>query len=175
MVCNNAKDFINKALDDLDCEKCEYESKCLEYSDYRKKAKCQEKGKTYSIENKSGDYKITLFRVDEGIIRGNDLCKCDYFYHFVKNKKNYIIFVELKGKDIIHACEQIYNTIRQLNIKNDIDEKNKVYGRIIYNGSVPKLYGSSPEYIRLNRLIKVLHGNLVLKKISFFESIEKIN
>ena len=94
------------------------------------------------------------------------MCKCDYFYHFAKNKKNYIIFVELKGKDIIHACEQIHNTICQLNIKNDIDEKNKVYGRIIYNGSVPKVYGSTPKYVKLANLIKKFHGNLILKKIS---------
>lgn len=175
MVCNDAKDFINKTSDDLKCEKCQYKSKCLEYSDYRKIAKCEENGKSYSIENKSCDYRITLFRVDEGIIRGNDLCKCDYFYHFVKNEKNYIIFVELKGKDIMHAIEQIYNTICQLNIKNDIDDNNKVFGRIICNGSVPKVYGSTPKYLKLANLIKKFHGNLILKKISFSESIEKIN
>lgn len=167
MVCSNARKCINASFCDSTTIECPDKIKCLKYSDCRNFAKCEENSVAYTIDNKKEKFNISLLRIDEGIIKGNDSYKCDYLFTLSKNDYKCIILVELKGTDIIHAMEQISDTMNYLNLNSFCC--NKVFARIIHNGGVPNLYQSTPQYIKLYKRIKKLNGDIQLKRLSYTE------
>lgn len=72
--------------------------------------KGKESGKKMVFHNKGR--KVVFITLVDGcaIISGS---KCDYL---VKNENEYECFVELKGNDVLYACEQLIASIKQLGI-----------------------------------------------------------
>ncbi|MDR2438480.1 MAG: hypothetical protein LBE12_03780 [Planctomycetaceae bacterium] len=106
---------------------------------------CQERESKYVYKYKSDENFIKL-QIDGGLISNQNTPKCDYLL-LNCTKKNEIayyhsIFIELKGSDLTHACEQILATIESLNnnLKGSI-----LHARIVLS-KVPK------PNVQLNRL-----------------------
>lgn len=55
---------------------------------------------------------VTVVRVDGGAIKLSTVQKCDYL--FIRGTSSICSFIELKGRDLSHACAQIYSTYSQL-------------------------------------------------------------
>ncbi len=66
----------------------------------------KENGKRFEIESIEN---FTKIRIDDCLIDSQDVEKCDF--GFVRNSNNDFYFVELKGKDVKKALNQITNTI----------------------------------------------------------------
>lgn len=103
---------------------------------------CEEKGKIYRAHNVDGN-KVFKYHIDGEIIEDNSIIKCDYLVENEDKKSAYLI--ELKGKDLLHAIEQVENTNRffsGLFKSNDYS----VYLRIVYKSNTHAV--NSPEYRR---------------------------
>ena len=130
MICDNLyeccenKQFI-----------CKNKINCIEYRDSRDQAVCTEKGKRYNLINDK-KFEIALFHMDGGIVccEENEP-KCDYLYIVYDQQCPTAIFVELKGKDIRHAINQLKKSIDRYGL----GLKKRICARIVCN-SVPRLY-----------------------------------
>ncbi|MDR0704001.1 MAG: hypothetical protein LBF88_03350 [Planctomycetaceae bacterium] len=106
---------------------------------------CEEKASKYIYKYKSGE-KFLRLQVDGGLISDQNTLKCDYLLlNYTKINKithYHSIFIELKGSDLTHACEQILATIESLNnnLKGSI-----LHARIVLS-KVPK------PNVQLNKL-----------------------
>jgi hypothetical protein len=125
---------------------------CMEFfDDTRKIVVVEEKNRKYVGENSNGK-SFTKYRVDGClIIEGK---KCDYM--LINNDESKAYFIELKGRDLIRAVEQIECTIDEMliNLKNF-----EIYARIVLTKvTVPDIKDS--KYIRLERKIKKLKGDI---------------
>jgi hypothetical protein len=68
----------------------------------------QEKGKKVTLKPKQGEHAKLL--VLDGCVFKDNLSKCDGIFIYEKGDKVFMILVELKGKDVNHAFEQIKYT-----------------------------------------------------------------
>ncbi len=130
MICRDLKDC---------CEReqfvCAYKKECIVYKDFRQQATCEERNKRYNLIN-DRNCKIALFHMDGGIVRNEkDEQKCDYLYIVHDQKCPTAIFVELKGKNIHHAVEQLRASINRYGTELN----RRICARVICS-SVPRLY-----------------------------------
>ncbi|THD32283.1 hypothetical protein [uncultured Flavobacterium sp.] len=88
-----------------------------------------ENGKRFEI-NSNEDF--TRIRIDGCLIASQNVEKCDF--GFVRHSNDDFYFVELKGKEIEKAYNQILNTIDYF---NSVIPKEKRFGFIV-SSSVPK-------------------------------------
>ena len=102
--------------------------KGLESDDYRKVLSVKEHGRSYYLLNPC-EYRVRCYRIDGGVI--TDGMRCDYgiltdfsncsnaasteikLGNFTKKQCRFYL-VELKGKDLSHAAEQLNDTITKL-------------------------------------------------------------
>ncbi len=132
---------------------------CTEFCDSRKKIVVRDKGNTqeYRLVNDSGKFCCKV-RVDGCLIKEGK--KCDYL--IVNCSDKLAIFVELKGKKLSEACEQIECSLKILG-QLDYLEDLQVIARIVLNKvpqTPPKTTKSSP----INRLkIQLNNHNKQLK------------
>lgn len=93
-----------------------------------------ENGKRYSVEVKS-QRQSSVFQVDGQIIcNGN---KCDKFIALEDGNDCTAIFVELKGKDISHAIDQLKATVTHTHFQPKPTKADKVRARIVTPGCGP--------------------------------------
>ena len=104
--------------------------------------------------------------MDGGIINNEpNVSKCDYLYGIRDSANPTAIFIELKGKDIPHALDQVKNSITRF---ARCFENHRIYARIICK-SVPRLF-NDPSIQNYNKLLrKQYHGNLIIKETNFDE------
>jgi hypothetical protein len=135
------------------------EKECLEFSDKRTIIAAEEQKKKFIGYNKERKL-FSKFRVDNCLIKKGR--KCDFLILDCEEQKAY--FIELKGKDLLSAVEQIDHSIDRL-ISYLADHR--INARIVLSKvSSPDL--RSTKYIKLERRIKKLKGNL-LKKVKILE------
>lgn len=178
MICKNVKECVNTNLSKQPGV-CVSGQNCIEFCDERIEAVCQEKHKKYSLVNSKLVKKratILSIKVDDGIVVVDrhtpaSLCKCDFMFCVRRNDKQVAILVELKGKHIKHAIEQIENTL--ILLKDSLSECSAVHGRIIYGGSAPRIT-TTPDFIRLQRKLKIMHGSLITYTTQLTEDLESI-
>lgn len=91
-----------------------------------------ENGKRFEI-NSNEDF--TRIRIDDCLIASQHVEKCDY--GFVRHSNQQFYFVELKGKEIQKAYNQIINAIDYFNTNFIVIPKSMRFGFII-SSSVPK-------------------------------------
>ena len=70
----------------------------------------QERGRTFVLKNECRQ-PVEQVRVDDCLIKAGE--RCDWLFELTEPAKR-VLFVELKGRDIKHAYEQLLATIRHL-------------------------------------------------------------
>lgn len=162
MICRNGRNCFHNVLNDNKPIDCRQKRCCIEFCDNRSDARCSENGKTYHLLNKDRKYKILLSHVDGGLVitdkdTPDNTAKCDYLYLVDVKNENAAVLVELKGRDLYKAIDQIDNTMRLLS--DVLSDCGCVYGRIVYGGGVPNMR-NNPKYMKLQRRIMKNGGNL---------------
>ncbi len=152
--CRNKKKRINDR-----CEFCRYESTDSNITR-------QEKRKRYNLINNGCQQTVVVFHVDGGmIVNEKNTRKCDYIY-YVCTPRRIAVFIELKGKDVKHALEQIDSTMQLYN--RDFSDC-KLYARIVCR-SVPNIQSDS-DVIRLKRNIKRYGAQLKIDENNIDDSL----
>jgi len=72
---------------------------------------CSENGMKYCAKKSNNNHTAYRYKIDGGIITGNDGKRCDYIVENESTKHLY--FVELKGSDFPKACSQISATVKR--------------------------------------------------------------
>lgn len=130
------------------------QKQCLEFCDDRAIIKAEEKKKQFIGKNKTHKL-FSKFRVDNCLIKEGR--KCDFLILDCEEQKAY--FIELKGKDLLSALEQIDYSI---DVLFRYLGNYRVNARIVLSKvNVPNL--RSTEYIKLEKKIKWLKGNVLVK------------
>jgi hypothetical protein len=110
--------------------------------------------------------------IDSGVVDTEDCNKCDYAF-FLKDTKKHVILVELKGKNVGHALEQINATL-QLEPLRDVFVNKIVYGRIsCTSAAVPRIYSNME--LNLRRKLLRLGGNLKIQNTPFIEMYDQLD
>ncbi len=94
-----------------------------------------EHGRRIFFINTTPELPCSLYTVDEGLIRGAEQ-KCDKLLMIHETGRTHGIFIELKGKDIDHAADQLEGSIEKL--RRDMPGV-VIHGRIV-STSVPKMH-----------------------------------
>ncbi len=143
MECNRYNCF-SELRQNKSTVKCDRQ--CLKTFDSRKHISLSENKKKYLLHNVSEDL-MAVFHVDGGMIKSNDILKCDNLILDVSSMK--AIFIELKGTDLAHALEQVNATIDLLS--GDISGYSKC-ARIVTSNrtNVPNIK-ANPKYVRLHK------------------------
>lgn len=105
MVCKKVKACCDVVQNEYEwCGECRRETT-------DPKIVCEEHKKRYCLLNDKR-YSVVEFKMDDGIIRNEDnKNKCDYLYVVKEPSHPVAIFVELKGRDVKHALEQIMESV----------------------------------------------------------------
>lgn len=125
-----------------------------EFKDNRKTIIAEENRKKYLGNNKNGKL-FCKYRIDNYVIKENNIPKCDYL--IINCDDNICYFIELKGSDLTHAITQIDNAIEILmpSLKS-----NKINARIVLSKvRTPDIIDS--RLIKFKKKIKKLNGTLV--------------
>ena len=163
MICNCIEDCMVHIKDSnqrIQRDKCPNDSsQCIQSTDNRSKIVCRENRACYTLENTKQKI-IVSYCVDGGIIKNDkdvedNISKCDYLYAEIE--KNYAILIELKGKNVSHALEQLLNTLGILN--KFLSYYEHVYARVVFSKGTPNLQASS-SYVKLYKKIKKMNGNI---------------
>ncbi len=117
-------------------------NECIEFDEERKICVAFENGKTYRLNNNS-NYKIRKVKVDKCIGQEMKEKRCDYLMEIKSIKR--VIFIELKGGDLVHALRQLYSAITYL--KREFGNY-QIDARIIGSGDVPGFI-NVPDYRKL--------------------------
>jgi hypothetical protein len=133
----------------------EYYQTCIRSNDSRNEIVLREKGKTYKGCNPIHQ-QIVVYRVDEGLIKGNAFAKCDYAVY--TKQTDHVYLIELKGSDYGHALEQIDSTVGILLIRPALAPK-EVNVRIVLSRYSTRSPGyRSPSEIKLIGKLKQING-----------------
>jgi len=120
-----------------------------------------ENGKKCIFRN-SHQIEIRKIKFDQCLIPQTQL-SCDYGIWVDLHNKCY--FIELKGKDIKHACSQIVATINYVreNHNEELSSMEIIAAIVPSANSVPNLK-QSPEYIKLKKIVNsVQNKNKILE------------
>lgn len=106
----------------------------------QKKVVCEEKGRQHITNNSKGDYEVYKYKIDGGIITdANQGARCDYIVEANKGDKRNAFIIELKGRNVDHAIEQIRDTIKRY--KNELILYH-IRPRIVYRNNTHEINGS---------------------------------
>ncbi len=118
-------------------------------------AKSGSKNNRYELHN-TENISISEYVVDECLLKQNvETEKCDYLYKIPA--KNIVLFLEVKGSDIIHAATQISSSIDLL--KDEIINYN-TYARILPT----KVYAPDILSSEINHLKRKVKNKLIIKQ-----------
>ena len=153
MICKSFVECLSleKKKSDERCEKCKEISSNTNIP-------CKEKGRRYTLQN---DKKLTIanFWIDGGVYVDKTESKCDRLYYIVDEPKTTVIFIELKGRDIKHALEQLIATATQF---KGVFENDRKFFRIVCSGA-PKI-ANDKKCIKLKETILKLFKTMPLIK-----------
>ena len=172
MICNNLSTCVEEKLNDRKCS-CDHPDVCVEVEDTRSNIKCEEKGKSYVLQNPNRE-KVLLYKIDGGVIVQDatflpETCKCDYMF---TNKERMVVLVELKGKDVSHALDQIDGTLDIF--KQFFKSCSVVYGRAVVASATPRL-AATPQFTKLWKKLKALNGDLKVSEMHMIENMRELS
>lgn len=149
MVCSNFSQCQIENVDNCLIRK----NGCLDFKGKCSIVKCEENRKVYRLA--TGEAKVAKYHIDGGMIN-NTTKKCDFMI-IVYGDENKIIFVELKGRDTNHACDQLKSTIDLIGKKFTNLENKRFYARIVNTKSVPGIKVTS-HYKQLRVSLNLLNS-----------------
>lgn len=100
---------------------------------------------------------VSKYELDGCLISDNDTERCDFLLTIQGANKTPAVFIELKGKNLLKAINQINSAIEKLNPDK---RQYKVFARIVMS-AVPKL--QTPAYTKLVEKTAASQGNLKIK------------
>ena len=101
---------------------------------------------------------IALLHIDGGMIYGEtNVSKCDFLYIIYDPDNPTAVFVELKGRDVSHAVQQLKETIDRYGTVL----KRRICARIVCS-SVPRLHNDPIVKNLRKELMKRYRGNLII-------------
>lgn len=165
MICNKLKEcYKNEGYI------CNNKHICIVQRDTRLNVKCEENKKRYNLVN-SKKLIVAVYRMDGGLIADEDnICKCDYLYGIKDDVNPTAIFIELKGKDIPHALEQVKHSVSSYSM---CFKEHRIYARIICK-SVPRNF-NDPSILNFKKeLRRKYQGNLVIHENNLDEDYLKL-
>lgn len=125
---------------------------------HRSTVSLSEKGKTYKVDVRNGA-KSVVFQIDGYVITAG--LKCDKFLAATTNTDSRAVFVELKGKDISHAIDQLEATINNHYFLPHPLRNDCTRARIVSSGCGPK--SASHAKLEKARIRFKEHYNIELK------------
>lgn len=152
MGCVNLRDCL-----DITVSYCPTgNSSCLTPKGIHRVVVCKEKKKEYRLLNNGSN--IAKYHVDGGVINSTTVQKCDFMVVGYTTQSNKIIFIELKGTDILHAYDQIKNTIIKLAPNLRRLENRTCYARVV-GKSIPNISATSANRKNLIEELRKLSDN----------------
>lgn len=132
------------------------------WSDGRKIVSIAEHGRYYRGNNQA-QKKLSCYLVDDGLIKQG--LRCDFA--LTNDQENKIYLIELKGRDISHAAEQIKSTIDNFSV----ELKGKIiFARIVCTRvSSPKI--RKPSLIKLEQVVAKSCGNVSIASLELKEDL----
>lgn len=114
--------------------------------------------------------KITVFHVDNGIIKNEKNCrKCDYIYDINTSSTMAVIYIELKGKHLLDALEQIENTV---NLLDNVFNNAQRFARIICS-RVPSI-NNDPKGIKIKKYLQKMGIQLKINEKVIEETLDSL-
>ena len=153
---------------------------CQDFQEnYRDCTNCSE-GKLIVAEENKRKYilqnpcqkKVCKIRIDGCVIPSQSQRKCDYLMIVCESKlaneqQSDIYFIELKGRDLISAVEQLTQTIKHFQTEK-YKIMGKVFARVVLSKVVnPKSMEVDSRVIALRKLMKKLGGNFDYGSVRF--------
>jgi hypothetical protein len=96
--------------------------KCQEFEDKRMRIVCEEKRTKITFYNTTGET-VAKIRIDGCVIPDDTVQKCDYLLLCTRIKT--AVFIELKGKEVMTAIEQLSATLDNATIKTPLEHYEK--------------------------------------------------
>lgn len=135
---------------------------------YRDCTKCsnvaEENKRKYILQNPSRK-KVCKVRIDDCVITSQSQRKCDYLMIVCEDKVSNqaesvdLYFIELKGRDLMSAVEQLTETIKYFQAKK-YKFSGKIFARAVLSKvPMPKSIELAPEVKALRKLLKKFGGN----------------
>lgn len=106
----------------------------------------------YRLLNKDGK-EIVVYKIDEGLIKGNKTKKCDYGIY---TEDDLLFLIELKGADLNQAIEQINETITILLKRPNIQVKTLKARVVMSKVRVPSILSTKEK--QLKQLLQKFYG-----------------
>ncbi|MEA5478801.1 hypothetical protein VB774_14330 [Pseudanabaena galeata UHCC 0370] len=131
----------------------------------------EENKRKYILQNPSKK-KICKVRIDGCVIPSQSQRKCDYLMIVCESKstneqESDIYFIELKGRDLISAVEQLTQTIAYFQAEK-YQFIGKVFARVVLSKVAdPKSIEVDSRVIALRKLMKKLGGNFDYGSVQF--------
>lgn len=133
-----------------------------------KKISVKEKGVIYNVEVEEPNTS-TIYPIDGVAIREGQ--RCDKFITVINEDSGVAVFLELKGRDISHAIDQLESTIKNPLFLPFPSKKDKTRARIISNRGVSSASRSVLERAKVRFL---RNYNVELKQFSSLQPDNKI-
>ena len=113
----------------------------------------EENKRKYVLSN-SSSREVCRVRIDGCLIQNQDRAKCDFMIIICNTEDVY--FIELKGKDLIRAVEQLFQTIEDF--RSEIT--GKIFARaVVSKVSMPKSIEVDARVIKLRKILRKYGGN----------------
>ena len=158
------------------CGDIEKQKNCIDFFDNRSRIKCEEKGKTYILDQREEHprHEIIKFIVDKGIItepEASTVCKCDNA--LLVRDSGIVVLVELKGSDTHHAIKQLSATLSQEKLCSAWKSQKKVFGRVVCKSTPPRIWNTD-ECMDLKETFLSLNGNLKIAEEIMVEKYDEL-
>lgn len=131
---------------------------CIEYNDTRAICTADENGKFFRVNNRTG-FKVRKIIVNHCLKHEHGKKRCDYLMSIDGQNSDRVFFIELKGGNLLHALEQVSDTIDFL--KSEFINY-KLEARIIGTRDTPDIKGH-PKYIQLTKKIWNTNGKIIIR------------
>lgn len=157
--------------------------KCIEFLDRRPRIRCEERGKTYILDQSKEypRYEVIKYFIDKDVItdpEASTVDKCDNVV-LIKdasvsgNKGGTAILVELKGKETRHALEQLFATLNQQQLQSLWDSQRRVFGRIVCKSTPPRIRNTD-DFMSVKEAFFKRNGNIKIEEEKMVEEYDEL-
>lgn len=170
------EDIYQQPLSQPPCDDKEQQKKCIAFLDKRSQIRCEEKGKTYILDQSKENprHEIIKFFVDKGIItdpEASKVYKCDNV--LLVRDSGTVVLVELKGSDTRHAIKQLAETLFQEKLHPVWNSQKRVFGRVVCKSTPPRIQNTD-EFMDLKESFLSLNGNLKIAEEIMVEKYQEL-
>ena len=172
MICSQFPECVESLANGAPCKDTQRKEQCVVSRNVSHPC-CKEKRKSYTLDMTKTEVEtlVLVYRIDGGVITGTDEKKCDYAIIIQSGQnggKGQAVLVELKGKHLGEAMDQLDSTLK-IGIVKEISRSHKMYGRIVHKNSPPNIGGATAAFRKLRERFHKAGGNLKKGEVRFTE------